>query len=187
MKHSFVIAALLLAAGSAAQAQGYFGVSAGVTHANLDCTGTLSCDNTGSGGKVFGGYRLPFGLGIEGLYHDYGKATATVPVGGSSVLASLRSTGVGAGVSYLLPFGPTAWSATFRLGLASNKSKASVSGSGGSGSLEETNTGAYTGAQVSWHPNKNLSVDITADFSRFEQLGERYNTRMLGAGVTFSF
>lgn len=181
-----VAAAAALAAAVPAFAQGYFGGSVGATNAAIDCDGTISCDNNGTGGKVFGGYRFPFGLGIEGFAYSFGEAKATLPFGASTALSTVKGRGAGAGVSYLVPFSP-AWSATFRLGVASNKATGTATAPGVSGTVEETNAGAYTGLQFSWHPTRNMSVDFGADFTRFDLVGESYSARMLGVGVTFSF
>lgn len=181
-----LLAAVLAAVFPAAHAQGFVGASAGATQVNLDCAGTIACDNTASGGKVFGGYRWANGLGVEGMVMTWGKGTATVRFGFTNVDASVRSSGAGAGVSYWLPIGDT-WSATFRLGLAANKSKADARGGGVSAALEESSAQPYSGLQFSWHPTKAMSLDIAADFSRFELEGDAYNTRMVGVGVTFRF
>lgn len=180
------IAAAAAALVTPAFAQGYFGVSAGATNANIDCSGTLTCDNNDNGGKVFGGYRFPFGLGVEGMAYTFGEAKATLPYLASTATSSVKGRGFGAGVSYLVPFSP-AWSATFRLGVASNRSTGTATIPGLSGTVEETNAAAYTGMQFSFHPSKNLSVDLSADFTRFELSGEQYSARMLGVGLTFSF
>jgi hypothetical protein len=184
IRTAIVAAAATLAA--PAFAQGYFGVSAGATNANIDCAGTLTCDNNDNGGKVFGGYRFPFGLGVEGMAYTYGEAKATLPYLASFATSSVKGRGFGAGVSYLVPFSP-AWSATFRLGLASNRTTATATIPGLSGTVEESNPAAYSGLQFSFHPSRNLSIDVGADFTRFELDGDKYSARMLGVGLTFSF
>lgn len=139
----------------------------------------------GRGGKVFGGYRLPSGVGFEAFFVNFGEAKATLDVGFGPATVKLRSESIGAGVSFEAPLGAD-WLLGARLGVASNKSKVSVSGSA-SGSNDESSTGAYFGLNVSWKVAPSLSLDLGADFSKFESFGDSYNVRMLGAGLTYRF
>ncbi len=101
-----IAAGLALLAAGAASAQGYVGGAFGRTNASVDCSGTLSCDKTSSGGKLYGGYMLGPQFSVELGYFDWGKASATeLPValgrempkdtGSVTVSGRLKTTGFG--------------------------------------------------------------------------------------------
>ncbi len=184
MKKIMTVAALAGLCG-AAQAQGYVGGSVGMTSSNVDCAGTVTCDNNGTGGKLFGGFRLDSGVGFEAFFVNFGEAKATVDSVFGRANVKLSSQSIGAAVSFEAPLAAD-WALGARLGVAQNKAKASVSGAA-VGSNDETKTGAYFGLNVSWKVTKELSLDLAADFSKFELTGESYNVRMLGAGLTYRF
>lgn len=179
------MAALLLCAG-VAQAQGYVGLSGGATNLKADCAGTLSCDNNGTGFKVFGGYKFTPALAAELVYLDFGKAKAAVAFGSSVINAEIKTSGIGGGIAVggnLAPNVP----ATARLGIA--RIKATSSGSLGSLSVSESDntTQAYFGFDVGYAFSKSVAVTVGADFSRSENSGDAGNVRMIGVGLTFSF
>lgn len=179
------IALALMATTVAAQAEGYAGFSGGITSANIDCAGTSSCDNSGTGGKVFGGFRLATGLGFEAFYASFGDAKATVPTGFGPVNAKISSRSMGVALSFEAPLTPSL-AVGSRLGIASNRSKISASGAA-AGSEDESSTSSFFGLQLSWKVSPTVSLDLTADFSRFELFGDSYNTRLFGGGFTFRF
>lgn len=180
-----IIVAAALTTCVAAHAEGYAGFSGGVTSANLDCAGTTSCDNSGTGGKLFGGYRMDSGLGFEAFYASFGDAKATVPSVFGPANAKISSQSMGLALSFEAPLTPSL-SIGSRLGIASNKSKISVTGAA-VGSEDESSTSSFFGLQLSWKISPAVSLDLTADFSRFELLGDSYNTRLFGGGFTFRF
>ena len=65
-KHAIVLAALIGAA--SAQAQVYGTVAGGATHLGMDCTGATSCDTSGTGVKLVGGYAFGNGFSLEAGY-----------------------------------------------------------------------------------------------------------------------
>lgn len=189
MKSAFPLAAALAFSGAAC-AGGYFGGSLGATHANIDCAGTTSCDDSSTGGKIFGGARFGpatgLGIGVELMGYDYGKPKATLLFGGTPSSLSLRGTGYGVGVSLAGPFAP-AWSVTARLGVASNKVKTSATIGTLSGTDSDTTTQAYYGFGIGYQVTPNMVLDFAFDATRFKYIDQSFNSRMLGAGLTFSF
>jgi len=183
MKKSILaLAAVASMFASSAFAQVYIGGAAGQGHTNLDCTGASSCSNSGTGYKVFGGYRFANNFAGEVSYFDFGKASAS---GGGASL-NLRSTAFGLGGAFLVDFTPQ-WNGAVRLGLASVKMKGDATLLGASGSTSETSTQAYVGFGVGYAVTKSLSITGTIDLSRAKIVGETGNVRLLSVGLTQSF
>jgi OOP family OmpA-OmpF porin len=57
----------------------YLGGSLGQSQADLDCTGTTSCDDKDSSWKIFAGYQMSRNLAVEFGYTNLGEVTATTP------------------------------------------------------------------------------------------------------------
>lgn len=72
-------AAVFALAPNAAQADWGFGV--GPSKIDINCAGTLSCDRTDFGGKVYLGWGLPGPFAIEASLIDWGRAQSTSPAG----------------------------------------------------------------------------------------------------------
>jgi OOP family OmpA-OmpF porin len=83
------LAGVLMAAGMAVssltmaqampEAGWYLGGSFGQAQADLDCTGTTSCDDKDSSWKIFAGYQMSRNLAVEFGYSNLGEVTATTP------------------------------------------------------------------------------------------------------------
>lgn len=200
-----IAAGLALLVGSGAQAQGYVGAAAGWTKLNVDCSGTTACDTTSTGGKLYGGFKFASQLAVEATYFDWGKATAEAdlsslaglsgrkvalavsgPVGG----LELRTTGVGVGMAYFMPFANT-WTGVARLGVAQNKGKLTGTLGGGSETVSTRSTQPYVGLGIGYNFSSNLTVTGEADFSRvkYGAEGETQTDRvqMYTLGLRFSF
>ena len=151
------LAALTLS--TAASAQVYGVVSAGISRLDVDCTGASSCDKSGTGIKLLGGYRFMPNLAAEIGFFDYGKAKAS----GSGVTGEIKNTAFGGGVAYHLDLAPS-WNAVGRLG-------------GGRGvGYEASGTLSVDGA---WDFSKSKYNKNGAD--------ESGNINMFSVGVTFGF
>lgn len=188
MKKTFIAmaATALLAFAATAQAQGYVGAAFGPTNLDTDCTGTVTCDKSGSGFKVYGGYKfLPF-LAGELTYMSFGKAKASVDFGGSLVTAEIKTSGFGGGVAFMGDLAPN-WPAAARLGIARMKADVSGSAFGISASQSESTTQAYFGLDIGYAFSKNAAVTLSADFSRSEFDGAGDNVRLIGVGFKYSF
>ncbi len=68
------VAGLLTALMAGASAQVYVGGTVGVSQLELDCEGATTCDDTGSGSKIYGGYKITPNVSIEAGYINFGKA-----------------------------------------------------------------------------------------------------------------
>lgn len=187
MKKQSAIALAILAFCTAAAAQTYGLISVGASRLNVDCAGVASCDKTGTGFKVMGGYKFAPNWAAELGYFDYGKAKAS----DLGVSAEIRNTAFGAGVAFHQDLA-TDWNAVARLGLGRVKTKISGSVSGlGSGSESDNNTQAYFGLGVGYKLSKATSLDFAWDFgrSKFNKDGidESGNINVLSVGLTFGF
>lgn len=169
-----------------ASAQAYFGASVGRTNLSSDCTGLTSCDKSGNGGKLFGGYRFMPYLGAEVAYLNFGKAKASADFAGTLVNADIKTTGIGAGLTMMGDLGAS-WNAFARLGVARMTADVSGSALGVTVSEKDRTTQAYFGLGFGYAVSKEVSIDASADFSRSKFEGESSNVRMLGLGLTVKF
>jgi OOP family OmpA-OmpF porin len=181
-KTILAIAAVTSLLASSAFAQGYAGVAVGQGHVNLDCSGTTSCSDNGTGFKVFGGYKFTPNIAAEVTYFDFGKASAAAPGLG----LDLRTTALGVGAAFMADFAPQ-WSGVARLGVASVRMKGDATLFGASGSTSESSTQAYVGLGVGYEISKGLSVNGSMDFSRGKIAGETGNIRLISVGLTQAF
>lgn len=163
-------------------AQTYVGGAVGSVKADIDCAGTLSCDNTSTGFKLIGGYKFTPNIAGELSYFDFGKAKASVNL---PPLANLELTAkaFGLGVAFSGNFGD-AFYGVARVGIASVKAEATVVGVGSDSS---TKTQPYFGLGLGYRLTKTLSVDLAADFSKAEYAGEKANVRLVSLGLTYAF
>lgn len=87
----------LIAGAPAARAQDagfYAGIGVGRSELKDACAGiTISCDDTDTGWKLFGGYQFNKYLGAELGYVDLGKATASGTILGVAVSATAKAKG----------------------------------------------------------------------------------------------
>ena len=191
-------AGVALLATSGAYAQGYIGGAFGWTDVGIDCAGTIDCDTSDTGYKVYGGYRFANQFAVELAYFDWGKANASgsliddgtraSPLATSSKFSGdVAAEGFGIGVAYFLPFSPE-WSGVARLGVTQTDAKLSVSGYG---SVSNKDPYAYYGLGVAYHFNKNLALTGEADFSRAKYGAEgaydTANVRLLSIGLSYLF
>jgi OOP family OmpA-OmpF porin len=182
-----LLAIAVLALPVAANAQSaYVGASVGASHLNADCSGTSSCDISGTGVKLYGGYKFTPAIAGELVYLNFGKAKASVPVMGSSISGEIKTTGIGVGVAFTGDLA-TSWTGVARLGIVSIKSDYSVSQSSVLGSGNDTSTQAYVGVGVGYRVMPALTLDLSADFSQTKFAGETAALRMFGVGLNFAF
>lgn len=189
MKH--LLGAIACAAatwGTPALAQNlYAELGAGLSKADVDCSGTTSCDRTGTSVRAILGYEFAPNWAIEASLADLGrvKASATVPLVGN-VQTSARLRSVGLGVAGTLPLGE-AIGLTGRLGVASNRTSISGSANGRSVSDSETHTTPYVGVGLSYALSKQTSISLTLDRTRAEYGDEKIAVVAAGAGVRVRF
>jgi hypothetical protein len=186
MKKHALAALVTLALSTAASAQVYGVVSAGVSKHDVDCSGTTTCDDSGTAYKILGGYKFMPNIAGEVGYMSFGKSKATVGAASLDVEVS----GFGAGVAFHGDFSPT-WTGVARLGLSQVKTKLSASLQGVSASDSDDNANLYGGLGIGYRVTKNATVDAAWDFTRgkYERngLNESGSVNAFSLGMTFGF
>jgi OOP family OmpA-OmpF porin len=141
----------------------YVGGSYGQTKFGIDCSG-LSCDDTDTGFRVFGGYMGNKHFGVELGYADLGKSTFSgtvlgVPVTGDSKATAWDLVAVG-----VLPIGDK-FSVFGKLGMYMGDGEFTVTGIGSS---SDTTTDLTYGVGVGFDFTKNLG--IRAEWQRYQKV-----------------
>lgn len=182
-KTAIAIVSLAAALGAGtAFAQAYVGAGVSAARINVDCDGAERCDNTGTGGKLYGGWGFGNGLAAELGYISFGKATAS----DGGVSGDVKVNGFTVAAAYRAPIAAD-WGLTGRLGIASLKTKVSASAGGLSGSDDERHTSPYLGIAADYALTPALKVELSADFSRAKYDGEKSAVRSIGLGLRYGF
>lgn len=182
---SIALAAAAAVASGAAQAH-YFGVGAGPSRIDISCAGTVTCDTTDSGFKLYGGFSLPGPFALEAVYFDWGQASSTSSPGGVTATLNTEARGLGVGGAYFLLFG---WGqCALRAGLAYNKADTHTTLAGVPSSSSHNHTAPYYGFGCAYPLMPNLWLTGDADFSRAQYTAtDKANTRLLSIGLRFHF
>lgn len=145
------IVALLLALPLSAFAQGYAGIGFGQTTFKdvPDCDFTLSCDDSDSGFKIFGGYQFNKNLALEGGYADLGKTAFSEP----GFSGKVDATTIFVHAVGILPLNPQ-WSLYGKAGLHLWDAKENGQIGGIPFSLSDDGTDLTYGAGVQWQSGK---------------------------------
>jgi OOP family OmpA-OmpF porin len=170
---------------SAADYGWYIGGNVGQSKFKEDCGG-LTCDDTDTGYKLYGGYSFNKYLALELGYVDLGKTTFSGTVLGTPARGDIKGSGVNFGVVGTAPFG-SGWAAFGKLGVISGEAKASVAIPGASGSLKETSTEISYGVGVSYDVTPAGAVRGEWDRYRFDFQGNKGDTDLLSIGVSVKF
>ena len=181
-KFAFAAAAVLSLAASVASAEPYVSGAVGASNYRLDegC-GWANCDTSPLGYRLIGGYRFGSGLSVEALYTDFGEMDLSEYGSGLKV----KGTSFGVGLAASGEFSPL-WSGVVRLGLTSNKLKAKGYGIF-YGSMDESDIRPYFGVGVGYNVTPGTTIELSADFTRFELEGERADARLVSIGLRQSF
>jgi OmpA-OmpF porin, OOP family len=139
-----------------ANAQWYAGAGVGQStfKGDLSCAGTapLSCSDTDTALKVFGGYQINRNFAAEATYQDFGK----VSLSGGGVSASIKSHAFDVSALGMLPFA-THFAAYARLGVYF----ASSDGTSNVGiNASKSNSDLTYGLGLQWDPMSNLGVRV---------------------------
>jgi OOP family OmpA-OmpF porin len=91
------LTALALAfTGLSAHAQGFAGIGVGQSRADIDCTGTLTCDRTDTAWKLYGGYMFHPNFGGQAEIYRQGRAKFSASLGdGTTATGEFKGEGVG--------------------------------------------------------------------------------------------
>ncbi len=188
IKNTLLGIALCVAA-PLALAQGYVGATGGATNWDIDCAGTTSCDKSGTGFKIFGGYMLNPNVGIEALYIDLGKATVAGILPGLGT-ATGEFKGSGFGIGGVLAGRSDAFSFGARLAIMSVEGKVNGRVAGFSGSTSKTSAQPLFGVYAGYEIVKNLDLRIEFDSTRVkvgDDDGSDGTVRLISGGITYRF
>ncbi len=166
----------------------YLSLSAGPSRANVDCTGTSSCDRSSVAAKILFGYRIVPNFAIEASYARLGKVTATAMLDGSAATASIKGQSLGIGVAGLLPFGAAKeWTGIARIGIASNRAQVTASLDGASASDSESHAEPYFGLGLDYAFTPNLVAGIAWDATRLKYAGTSARVNAVSVVGTYRF
>src|SRR3954468_143142 len=163
------LAATALAGPALAQAQesgAYAGLSIGQSKAKDACEGVpgsgISCDDTDTAWKVFGGYQFNRYVAGEAAYTDFGKAKAS----GFGVSAEIKSNAWEAVAVGAYPIGTSGFAPYAKLGVYRGEVKLS---SNVGVSAKETTTDLTYGIGVRYDFMRNFAV--RAEWQRYNDVG----------------
>lgn len=148
----------------------YLGLALGQSQADIDCTGTTSCDDSDTAWKVFGGFQFNRHFALEAGYANLGEVTAAVPAGGGIPAAdvAIEATAfelVGVGV---LPLAER-FSVYGKLGVYMADTEVRVSFAGlGSVTRSDDNTGLTFGLGLRYDVTPSLGV--RAEWQRYSDV-----------------
>lgn len=187
----FLLAAMFAVFASTVAAQDrpfYAGAQIGQSKAESTCDGVsgagVSCNDTGTAGKVFGGYRFHPNFAAELAYTDLGEAKATGPAG--TITAS--SNAFDLSLVGTLPV----WqrlSAYARLGVYRAKTEVNVNTVTVRRTDRETNTGMTYGIGASYDITKRVA--LRAEWQKYNEVGGSStgedDITVLSVGALFRF
>lgn len=178
---AFAAAAVLSLAASTVSAEPYVSGAVGASHYKIDDCGWANCDTSPMGFKLIGGYRFGSTFAVEATYADFGEMDLSEFGSGIKV----KGTSFGVGAAAFVDFAP-GWNGVARLGLTSNKFKAKGYGMY-YGSFDESDIRPYFGLGIGFQVAPRTTLELGADFTRFELEGERADARLISIGVRQSF
>lgn len=179
------IAALAIAtlASAPAFSQVYVGAAGGVSHANVDCTGTDSCDNSGTAAKVLVGYEFAKAFSAEATYYWLG----TVKTSTEGIGVDFKGSYVGLGGAYRPAFGSSGWGGVVRVGAAFTTGKIESTGI----SFSHDTTQPYFGLGLTYAVTKDLKAELDWDNTKVEYAVQDVSTtgtvNSFVIGATYSF
>ncbi len=185
-KYAIALATVLAATlSTSASAGGYAGLGGGVTHGNLDCKGAPNCDTSGTGLKLYGGYKFKSGAAVEAGYLNFGKVSASGRVSGDDIALTAKSDAFTIGGAFF--FEENKWTFVARGGVAAIKAKVDARFNSDVGSDSETNASPYVGLGVGYQLTRNITLGLDADFTQAKYTDRKMSVRLLTATAMFSF
>ena len=181
------LAALALSfAGLSAHAQGYAGIGIGQSRADIDCTGTLTCDRTDTAWKLYGGYMFHPNFGGQAEIYRQGRANFSASLGDGTT-ATGEFKGEGVGLYGLAIARDGIWSVFGKAGVLTSRITGAARIQDLSASRRETHThfGWGAGMGVDW--SKNLGARLEYERLRGRLLGESVDVDQVTAGLVARF
>ena len=164
MKKQIILAALLLSSSCAFAGNGYVGINAGSTKHTVDFEGSKGSETT-TGVRVYGGYQVNPGFGIEAGYVHFGKISETDEGFG----ITFKPTAIYAAATGTMPISPS-MNLTGKIGVSRNDSTFSASFEGDSASFDKNNTTAMFGIGVQFKFSDTMS--LVAEYEDFGKVAK---------------
>jgi OOP family OmpA-OmpF porin len=181
------LAALALSfAGLSAHAQGYAGIGIGQSRADIDCTGTITCDRTDTAWKLYGGYMFHPNFGGQAEIYRQGRANFSASLGDGTT-ATGEFKGEGVGLYGLAIARDGIWSVFGKAGVLSSRITGAARIQDLSASRRETHTHFGWGAGVGVDWTKNLGARLEYERLRGRLLGESVDVDQVTAGLVARF
>jgi opacity protein-like surface antigen len=169
-----------------AQAQGFAGLSAGTSRADIDCTGTLTCDRSGTAWKVFGGYMFHPNFGVQADLYRQGRARFSATLVDGSV-ASGELKGEGLGLYGLAVAREGIWSVFGKAGWLNSRASGTLRVADLGSSSRETHSHFGWGAGVGVDWAKNVGARLEYERLRSRLQGESVDVDQVTAGIIARF
>ena len=169
-----------------AQAQGFAGISAGQSRADIDCTGTLTCDRSDTAWKLYGGYMFHPNFGGQAEIYRQGRAKFSAALADGTV-ATGEFKGEGVGLYALAMAKDGIWSVFGKAGVHSSRITGAARVQDMSASRRETHThfGWGAGMGVDW--TKNFGARLEYERLRGRLMGESVDVDQVTAGLVARF
>jgi len=181
------LAALALSfAGLSAHAQGYAGIGVGQSRADIDCTGTLTCDRTDTAWKLYGGYLFHPNFGAQAEVYRQGRAKFSASLGDGTT-ATGEFKGEGMGLYGLAIARDGIWSVFGKAGVLTSRITGAARIQDLSASRRETHTHFGWGAGVGVDWTKNLGARLEYERLRGRLLGDSVDVDQVTAGLVARF
>lgn len=189
---STLVAAGLMAASAAATAQQaggiYAGVSIGQSKFKEACSGSggtgVSCEDTDTAWRIFGGYEVNRNFAVELGYADLGQAKATATSGGFTATATAEATAWDLVAVGSWPISPN-FSVYGKLGLFYGKVEGTAGGTGfGSSSQSDSGTDLTYGLGARFDFTRNLGA--RAEWQRYNDVSGS-DIDVMSIGVVYRF
>jgi OOP family OmpA-OmpF porin len=190
LQFSVALIAAAMAFPMAAQAQteapdqGYIGASVGSAKQKYDIDGFGSASENKTAYKVYGGYRFDRGAGLEVGYIDFGKAS--VSDGDVTLSGKPKSFYLAATYNYKVA---TQVALSAKIGVAFNKTKATISAADESVSEDFNKTTAMFGIGASFDFTKNVSGVLEYEYfgKTADEDGISLKPSAVTVGVRYTF
>jgi len=181
------LTALALAfAGLSAHAQGYAGIGIGQSRADIDCTGTLTCDRTDTAWKLYGGYLFHPNFGGQAEIYRQGRANFSASLGDGTT-ATGEFKGEGVGLYGLAIARDGIWSVFGKAGVLTSRITGAARIQDLTASRRETHTHFGWGAGVGVDWSKNLGARLEYERLRGRLLGDSVDVDQVTAGLVARF
>ncbi len=172
--------------GLSAHAQGYAGIGVGQSRADIDCTGTLTCDRTDTAWKLYGGYLFHPNFGAQAEVYRQGRAKFSASLGDGTT-ATGEFKGEGVGLYGLAIARDGIWSVFGKAGVLSSRITGAARVQDLSGSRRETHThfGWGAGMGVDW--SKQWGARLEYERLRGRLSGESVDVDQVTASLVAHF